>query len=438
MSQQIAWSNYQHAQRSRKIVWIVAVLIACVIAWASWAQLDEVIVGNGKVVPTDSVQTIQSLEGGIIQQISVVQGQTVEKGDPLVVLDNTRFKAAFEESQSQIDSLTAQQLQLRLELDSVTIDSNQGRWEDQVQVTILDFPLGENASQIEYNAMDNYLARIAQLRVELEEAELRIIQQQQVMQDAQLNLRTQQNSVAIVQREMNLLEDVVASGAVAEVELLKLKRDIISLQGEIASTRTFIQKQQATLTESIADYRSLAQDFRSKARSEINEVESRLDQLGESQYAIKDQLNRTVMLAPVSGTVKEVFIRTLGGVAKPGEPILEIVPKNSNLIIETKINPRDIAFITNNLQAMVKFSAYDFVIYGGVEGKVIYVSADALQDEEGETFYRAHIELDTAANMFDIIPGMQASVDILTGKKTVLQYWLKPVLRAKENALRER
>ncbi|GAL16438.1 type I secretion system membrane fusion protein LapC [Vibrio astriarenae] len=327
MSQQIAWSNYQHAQRSRKIVWIVAVLIACVIAWASWAQLDEVIVGNGKVVPTDSVQTIQSLEGGIIQQISVVQGQTVEKGDPLVVLDNTRFKAAFEESQSQIDSLTAQQLQLRLELDSVTIDSNQGRWEDQVQVTILDFPLGENATQIEYNAMDNYLARIAQLRVELEEAELRIIQQQQVMQDAQLNLRTQQNSVAIVQREMKLLEDVVASGAVAEVELLKLKRDIISLQGEIASTRTFIQKQQATLTESIADYRSLAQDFRSKARSEINEVESRLDQLGESQYAIKDQLNRTVMLASVSGTVKEVFIRTLGGVAKPGEPILEIVPK---------------------------------------------------------------------------------------------------------------
>lgn len=217
MSQQIAWSNYQHAQRSRKIVWIVAVLIACVIAWASWAQLDEVIVGNGKVVPTDSVQTIQSLEGGIIQQISVVQGQTVEKGDPLVVLDNTRFKAAFEESQSQIDSLTAQQLQLRLELDSVTIDSNQGRWEDQVQVTILDFPLGENATQIEYNAMDNYLARIAQLRVELEEAELRIIQQQQVMQDAQLNLRTQQNSVAIVQREMKLLEDVVASGAVAEV-----------------------------------------------------------------------------------------------------------------------------------------------------------------------------------------------------------------------------
>ncbi|GAL16439.1 type I secretion system membrane fusion protein LapC [Vibrio astriarenae] len=108
------------------------------------------------------------------------------------------------------------------------------------------------------------------------------------------------------------------------------------------------------------------------------------------------------------------------------------------MIIETKINPRDIAFITNNLQAMVKFSAYDFVIYGGVEGKVIYVSADALQDEEGETFYRAHIELDTAANTFDIIPGMQASVDILTGKKTVLQYWLKPVLRAKENALRER
>ncbi|MDN2483144.1 HlyD family type I secretion periplasmic adaptor subunit [Vibrio agarivorans] len=438
MSQQVAWSNYAHAQRSRKLVWIVAVLVVCIIGWASWAKLDEVIIGTGKVVPTDSVQTIQSLEGGIIRQISVVQGQTVEKGDPLVVLDNTRFKAAFEESQSQIDSLNAQQLQLRLELDSVLIDASQKRWEDQVQVDVLDFPLSAEPSQIELNAMDNYLARLAQLKVELEEAELRIVQQQQVLQDAQLNLRTQQNSVAIVKREMDMLEDVVASGAVAEVELLKLKRDMISLQGEISSTRTFIQKQQATLTESIADYRSLAQNFRSTARSEINEVESRLDQLGESQFAIKDQLNRTVMVAPVSGTIKEVFIRTQGGVAKPGEPILEIVPKNSNLIIETKINPRDIAFITNDLNAMVKFSAYDFVIYGGVEGKVVYVSADALQDEEGETFYRAHVELDPDNNTFDVIPGMQASVDILTGKKTVLQYWLKPVLRAKENALRER
>ncbi|MDR9828083.1 HlyD family type I secretion periplasmic adaptor subunit [Vibrio sp. FNV 38] len=438
MSQQVAWSNYTQAQRSRKMVWIIAMLVVAIIAWASWATLDEVIVGNGTVVPTDSVQTIQSLEGGIIRQITVVQGQSVEKGDALVVLDNTRFKAAFDESQSQIDSLNAQQLQLRLELDSVSLDSSLPQWEEQVTVKTLDFPLSNKPTQIEFNAMDNYLARIAQLEVELEEAKLRIIQQQQVLQDAQQNLRTQNNSVAIVMREMSMLEDVVASGAVAEVELLKLKRDVISLQGEIASTRTFIQKQQATLTESIADHRSLAQNFRTQARSEINEVESRIDQLGQSQHAIKDQLNRTTMLAPVSGTVKEVFIRTQGGIAKPGEPILEIVPKNSNLIIETKINPRDIAFITNNLNAMVKFSAYDFVIYGGVEGKVIYVSADALQDEEGETYYRAHIELDPTEQAFDVIPGMKANVDILTGKKTVLQYWLKPILRAKESALRER
>jgi adhesin transport system membrane fusion protein len=438
MSQQIAWSNYQHAQRSRRVIWIVAALVAAIIIWASWAKLDEVIVGSGKVVTTDSVQTIQSLEGGIIRSIMVVQGQHVEAGEPLVILDNTRFKSAFDESQSQIDSLAAQQVQLRLELQSVLIDASKTPWNKQVVVNVKQFPLGDQPSHIELNAMDNYLSRLAQLKVELEEAQLRIEQQQQVLNDARSNLLTQSSSVAIVERELAMLEPVVASGAVAEVELLKLKRDLIGIEGEISSSKTFIQKQQATLNESITDYRSLAQDFRSKSRSQLNEVASKLDQLLESQFAIKDQLNRTTMVSPVSGTVKEVFIRTQGGVARPGEPILEIVPKNSSLLIETKIDPRDIAFVSQGLDAMVKFSAYDFVIYGGVEGEVVYVSADALQDEEGDTYYRAHIQLASSESRFDIIPGMQANVDIMTGKKTVLQYWLKPILRAKESALRER
>ncbi|EGQ9932467.1 TPA: HlyD family type I secretion periplasmic adaptor subunit [Vibrio vulnificus] len=441
MSSQIMWSNNRIAYRSRRLIWLCAALVMAIVVWASWATLDEVVVGDGKVVPSLSIQTIQSLEGGIIKQVLVSQGEQVVKGQPLMVLDDTRFRASYQESDQQLQTLLAQKKRLELELQSIVVDSRSTDWQQQVRIAKQPYPSGQDeVTRAEFNARENYHQRLEQLDSELEESALRIEQQSQAYQDTLNSIRTLENSMAIVQKELNMLEDVVKTGAVAEVELLKLKRDYVKLQGDISSAKVLAQKQKAAYSESIADYRGIALDFRTKARGQLNEVVAELARLQESQSAIADQLRRTEILSPVDGTVKDVLIRSIGGVVRPGEPIMELVPLDSRLIVEARIAPQDIAYVKVGLEATVKFTAYDFVIYGGQKGKVVYVSADSLKTEEGDPYYRAHIELmadDASQQNFRIIPGMQAMVDILSGEKTVLSYWLKPLLRAKETALRE-
>ncbi|HHC6610193.1 TPA: HlyD family type I secretion periplasmic adaptor subunit [Vibrio parahaemolyticus] len=433
----VRWSNAHLAYRSRSLIWLSLVLVLFVIVWASWAKLDEVVVGEGKVVPTLSVQTIQSLEGGILKELLVSPGEAVKRGQTIAVLDDTRFKSNYLETTEQVESLLAQKQRLQAELQTVKVKSVQLDWKEQVVIAPQAFEVTEASHLAFENARANYLERIGQLESELEEARLRIEQQSQAYADTLNTIKTLKSSRTIVVKERNMLREVVASGAVAEVELLKLNRDLIKLEGDIAGSQAAAQKQKAVYSESIADYRGIALSFRTESQGQLNEVISKLAQLNESRHAIADQLNRTQLLSPVDGTIKDIFLRSIGGVVKPGEPIMEIVPRNSALIVEARISPQNIAFIKAGLPATVKFSAYDFVIYGGLKGKVSYVSADALQTEEGKAYYRANIIFNND-DKFAIIPGMQVVVDIMTGEKTVLNYWLKPILRAKENALRER
>ncbi len=433
----VRWSNAHLAYRSRSLIWLSLVLVLCVVVWTSWAKLDEVVVGEGKVVPTLSVQTIQSLEGGILKELLVSPGEAVKRGQTIAVLDDTRFKSNYSETTEQVESLLAQKQRLQAELQTVKVKSVQLDWKEQVVIDPQVFEVTEASHFAFENARANYLERIGQLESELEEARLRIEQQSQAYADTINTIKTLKSSRTIVVKERNMLREVVASGAVAEVELLKLNRDLIKLEGDIAGSQAAAQKQKAVYSESIADYRGIALSFRTESQGQLNEVISKLAQLNESRHAIADQLNRTQLLSPVDGTIKDIFLRSIGGVVKPGEPIMEIVPRNSALIVEARISPQNIAFIKAGLPATVKFSAYDFVIYGGLKGKVSYVSADALQTEEGKAYYRANIIFNND-DKFAIIPGMQVVVDIMTGEKTVLNYWLKPILRAKENALRER
>lgn len=412
----VRWSNAHLAYRSRSLIWLSLVLVLCVIVWASWAKLDEVVVGEGKVVPTLSVQTIQSLEGGILKELLVSPGEAVKRGQTIAVLDDTRFKSNYSETTEQVESLLAQKQRLQAELQTVKVKSVQLDWKEQVVIAPQAFEVTEASHLAFENARANYLERIGQLESELEEARLRIEQQSQAYADTLNTIKTLKSSRTIVVKERNMLREVVASGAVAEVELLKLNRDLIKLEGDIAGSQAAAQKQKAVYSESIADYRGIALSFRTESQGQLNEVISKLAQLNESRHAIADQLNRTQLLSPVDGTIKDIFLRSIGGVVKPGEPIMEIVPRNSALIVEARISPQNIAFIKAGLPATVKFSAYDFVIYGGLKGKVSYVSADALQTEEGKAYYRANIIFNND-DKFAIIPGMQVVVDIMTGEK---------------------
>ncbi|WP_422767365.1 HlyD family type I secretion periplasmic adaptor subunit [Photobacterium leiognathi subsp. mandapamensis] len=438
MSSNLKWANQKHAYRSRKIVWLCSLLVIAIITWAAYSKLEEVVVGDGKVVPTQAIQKIQSLEGGIIEQVLVRPGEQVKQGQTLLILDDTRFRTAFQESDEHFRTLQAQIKRLKAELETVKVNTREKDWKKQITINHQALDFDDLNKRAQLNAKANYNERISQIESQLEEAQLTIEQQTEALRDAKSNTATLNSSLRLVNKEARMLEGAVKRGAVAEVELIQTRRDQVKIRGEIASSKVAQQKASAALREAIVMRRNLALEFRTSVQAQLNEATNQFAQLEDSQEGLADQLNRTEITAPMDGTIKDILVRSLGGVVKPGEPIMELVPDDSKLIVEARISPQDIAFVSKGLEATIKFTAYDFVVYGGRKGTVTYVSADALQTEDGTAYYRAHIQLhDDPDTRLQVIPGMQAMVDILTGEKTVLSYWLKPLLRAKASALRE-
>ncbi|WP_419205446.1 HlyD family type I secretion periplasmic adaptor subunit [Photobacterium leiognathi] len=438
MSSNLKWANQKHAYRSRKIVWLCSLLVIAIITWAAYSKLEEVVVGDGKVVPTQAIQKIQSLEGGIIEQVLVRPGEQVKQGQTLLILDDTRFRTAFQESDEHFRTLQAQIKRLKAELETVKVNTREKDWKKQITINHQALDFDDLSKRAQLNAKANYNERISQIESQLEEAQLTIEQQTEALRDAKSNTATLNSSLRLVNKEARMLEGAVKRGAVAEVELIQTRRDQVKIRGEIASSKVAQQKASAALREAIVMRRNLALEFRTSVQAQLNEATNQFAQLEDSQEGLADQLKRTEITAPMDGTIKDILVRSLGGVVKPGEPIMELVPNDSKLIVEARISPQDIAFVSKGLEATIKFTAYDFVVYGGRKGTVTYVSADALQTEDGTAYYRAHIQLhDDSDTRLQVIPGMQAMVDILTGEKTVLSYWLKPLLRAKASALRE-
>ncbi|WP_061011916.1 HlyD family type I secretion periplasmic adaptor subunit [Photobacterium leiognathi] len=438
MSSNLKWANQKHAYRSRKIVWLCSLLVIAIITWAAYSKLEEVVVGDGKVVPTQAIQKIQSLEGGIIEQVLVSPGEQVKQGQTLLILDDTRFRTAFQESDEHFRTLQAQIKRLKAELETVKVNTREKDWKKQITISHQALDFDDLSQRAQLNAKANYNERISQIESQLEEAQLTIEQQTEALRDAKSNTATLNSSLRLVNKEARMLEGAVKRGAVAEVELIQTRRDQVKIRGEIASSKVAQQKASAALREAIVMRRNLALEFRTSVQAQLNEATNQFAQLEDSQEGLADQLKRTEITAPMDGTIKDILVRSLGGVVKPGEPIMELVPNDSKLIVEARISPQDIAFVSKGLEATIKFTAYDFVVYGGRKGTVTYVSADALQTEDGTAYYRAHIQLhDDPDTRLQVIPGMQAMVDILTGEKTVLSYWLKPLLRAKASALRE-
>ncbi|WP_318438384.1 HlyD family type I secretion periplasmic adaptor subunit [Photobacterium leiognathi] len=438
MSSNLKWANQKYAYRSRKIVWLCSLLVIAIITWAAYSKLEEVVVGDGKVVPTQAIQKIQSLEGGIIEQVLVSPGEQVKQGQTLLILDDTRFRTAFQESDEHFRTLQAQIKRLKAELETVKVNTREKDWKKQITINHQALDFDDLSKRAQLNAKANYNERISQIESQLEEAQLTIEQQTEALRDAKSNTATLNSSLRLVNKEARMLEGAVKRGAVAEVELIQTRRDQVKIRGEIASSKVAQQKASAALREAIVMRRNLALEFRTSVQAQLNEATNQFAQLEDSQEGLADQLKRTEITAPMDGTIKDILVRSLGGVVKPGEPIMELVPNDSKLIVEARISPQDIAFVSKGLEATIKFTAYDFVVYGGRKGTVTYVSADALQTEDGTAYYRAHIQLhDDPDTRLQVIPGMQAMVDILTGEKTVLSYWLKPLLRAKASALRE-
>lgn len=432
---------------ARIMLWVMVLFFILAGVWASWAQIDQVTVGQGKVVPSSQVQVVQNLEGGLVKEILVREGQIVQKGQQLLLIDDTRFRSDFREREQQVANLTASVLQLSASITSVEVNEefDDSNWQSNVQLDFskLAFPpiLEERQPQLVARQRAEYRQDLNNLRNQISVIDQQVKQKQQDLVEIQARVRNLRDSYDFARKELEITEPLAEEGVVPRIELLKLQRQVNDTRRELTSSELKVPVLRASIRESMLARIDAAQKFRSEQQEKLNDAQDRLSSLTESTVGLEDRVNRTIVTSPVTGTVKTLNINTVGGVIQPGMDIVEIVPSEDTLLVEAKIAPQDIAFLRPDLNAIVKFSAYDFTKYGGLEGSLEHISADTTTDEEGNSFYLVRVRTsETSLNKDEslpIIPGMTASVDIITGKRTVLEYLLKPIMSAKSNALKE-
>ncbi|MFC0336955.1 membrane fusion protein, adhesin transport system [Kushneria avicenniae] len=433
--------------RSRILLWVLLAVLGAFIAWAALAHVEIVTRGTGQVVPSTRLQTIQNLEGGIVRELYVRQGDIVEPGQPLARIDPTRASSDLAERESTLAGLQSILAQYQAELSSVAINADAGSWQEQVVITSqppeFDDAFRSTNPALADTAEEGYRERIGGLRTQLDQARDQISQRNQELSELRSRVASLSRSYQLASQQLAITTPLVQEGVVSRVDLLEQQRQVNDLRGELESARLSIPSKQSELQEAISRRRDVAAQFRVRSADALSEARSRLESQQQGRASLQDRLDRTLVTSPVQGSVRTINVNTVGGVIEPGASLMEIVPIEDQLQIDVRIPPRDIGFIHPGLPATVKLSAYDFTIYGGLKGVVQRISPDTVQDEKGNSFYEVTVVTDQShlgsdRNPMTIIPGMQASVDVITGDQTILQYLLKPILRAQQGALRER
>lgn len=416
-------------QGGRRLSLAVCVLLLVLTIWAGLAELDEVIHADGHVIASQRTQTLQNLEGGILRAILVRENQIVEKGTPLARLDNEMAESSYRDAVQRATDHQAAIIRLDAEL-----AGKQPVFPDEMR---------SKAPQVIADQMATYEARLQQNASEMSLLESQFQQRRQDVEEQISRKKNLDKSLAIAIEQRNIAAPLMQRRNYSRVDFLGLEQRVVQLQGEVESLASSLPKTQAAMEEARQRMVFRKAELDSAATEEINKRRAELNSLQQTISAGGDRVTRTEVRAPVRGTVKQIYIHTVGGVIKPGEPIMDIVPLNDNLLIEARVRPSDVAFLRPGQKAMIKFSAYDFSIYGGLPGRVEQISADTLEDKRGEFYYRVKIRTQDSTitykgEQLPVIPGMVCTADILTGKKTVLDFLLKPILKAKQNALRER
>lgn len=421
------WAKLQQSPlRSRALLYSMLVVFVILVTWAGLASIDEVARGQGTVIPSLQTQIVQSFDGGVVEEILVHEGQIVDEGELLMRIDPTRFISSFRENRVQYLSLLAKSIRL----EALTND-NEMELNSEIMAEVPE--VAENENSLFISNQDELAQRLSiaqeqllQRKAELEEIEARHTQSSRVY--------------ALASRELEVTLPLLESGAISEVEILRLQRDVSNARGEVEQAAAQRVGIRSAILEASNKLEETELSIKNEWRTELSSTLAQLSSLSESGVGLADRLKYAEIVAPVRGTVLRMFFNTVGGVVQPGREVIEMTPLDDQLIVEVKVSPKDIAFLSVGQQAMVKFTAYDFTIYGGLLGEVEQIAVDTITDEKDETYYLVRVR--TSESEFDpslpIIPGMTAQVDILTGKKTILAYLLKPILRAQQNALTER
>lgn len=410
------------------LLWLISICLF--IIWASIAEIDEISRGIGEIVPSGENKIIQNLEGGIVQEVLVSRGDIVIIGQPLLKLHNQK-------SASLLESNTIKAMELQAKLIRLKAEATATNFIMPRQVTKELLPLIEREKSL-------YITNQAKLQNQQQALEQQLAQRKLELAEANVRLKHLGISRLLIAEEVNMTEPVVRRGIKPKVDFIKLQREANTIEENYQSSKIAIDRLTAAITEANNNLLSLQHQHQSDAKKEMNEVITELKQLETNNKTLTDQTTRTLVRSPSNGIIQNIFIHTLGGVVKPGENLIELVPTDDILWVETKLKPSDIAFIYPGQKAMVKFSAYDFSIYGGLEGEVVKISADTQTDRQDNTFYTVHIKTQNNFRNIDtkhqlkILPGMTTNVDIITGKKTILSYILKPILRANYYTFSER
>nr|WP_206770522.1 HlyD family type I secretion periplasmic adaptor subunit [Pseudomonas mohnii] len=414
----------------RLTIWAIIAFFVFMLLWANFAVIDEVTKGDGKAIPSSKIQKIQNLEGGIVSELFVKEGQIVEAGAPLIRLDDTRFASNVGETEADRLSML-----LRVERLSAEVDDRPLNFSEDVLKAVPGQAKSEESL---------YISRRQQLHDEIGGLQEQLIQRQQELREFTSKQAQYRQQLGLQREEINMSEPLVAQGAVSPVEVLRLKRAEVETRGQLDATTLAIPRAESAIKEVQRKIDETRGKFRSEALTQLNEARTDLNKAQATGKALEDRVSRTLVISPVRGIVNKLLVNTIGGVIQPGSDLVEIVPLDDTLLVEAKIRPQDIAFLHPGQEATVKFTAYDYTIYGGLKAKLEQIGADTITDEDKKTTYyviklrteRSHLGTDEKPLL--IIPGMVASVDIITGKKTVLSYLLKPIIRARAEALHER
>ncbi|MGB1342614.1 MAG: HlyD family type I secretion periplasmic adaptor subunit [Pseudomonadales bacterium] len=414
---------------SHLVLWCTILVVFVAIVWANFAELDEITRAEGRVIPSSQIQVIQNLEGGILREVLVKEGDQVAKGQVLLQIDDTRFTSSLNESQSKVTALRFRILRLESEIS--------------MQPMIEPPDLSPSEQQTFDDEAKLYQSRQEELSSSLSILKQQLNQHRQTKEELQRELQKLEQAADYAKQELAMTAPLVETGAVSQVELLRLKAALNEVQGRLEGVGLKIPNQDSVISEANQKIMERQQQFTATAQEELTATRSDLGRLSFTSIALEDRVARTEVRSPVEGIVNQILVTTESAVVQPGMDLLEIVPLNDTLLVSAKVRPVDIAFIRPGQRASVKLSAYDFAIYGGLDAELEQISADTIVDQSGEHFFQIRVRtfknyLGSESAPLPIMPGMSATVDINTGQKTVMSYLLKPLKRATATALTER
>lgn len=411
------------------MVGIIAFFVAFII-WANFATLDEVTRGDGKVIPSSQVQVIQNLEGGIVDEFLVKEGDEVQANQIVMRLRNIDASSNLGANQSKYMGLRATIARLEAEAG--------GKASPEFPDDVM-----KAAPQNVSEQMDAFRANMQSLNSQLQVYQQQLAQREQEVRELDTRITDLRGVISLSRQERDMIAPLVERGSAPKIELIQLERGLKEKQSELNSLLGALPRSKAAVQEAQAKIDEVTDAARAQAQTELSANMMEMKSIEQTLGSLEDRKTRTEIRSPVNGTVKDIVVTTVGGVVKPGEPMMEIVPKDDQLLVEARVRPSDIAFLYPGQKAVVKITAYDYSIYGGLRGELVDISADTITNEKGESFYRVRLRtyentLKRKGEVLPIIPGMVASVDIMTGKKSVMEYILKPFVKTLSNAMSER